>query len=345
MTFTVLQSVYKKDSPAFLAESLQSIADSTLLPEKVVLVRDGTLTPELESVIAGWQERLPLHVVGYRQNQGLAHALNFGLQFVETELVARMDSDDIALPERFEKQVCAFEIDESLQILGGGINEFYINPGGERFEKTRLYPKSTKKNSKKLYKGTPLAHPTVMAKTSLLKKFGYNEKVKCNEDIDLWFRLLDFGVEIRTLQEPLVNFRITEGTFRRRSLSKAFFEFKIYFENLVCFNGVNKNLLYLFMRFASRFLPSKINRRMYFSKNRENLFREDFMQIRTFQNSVFQKGGHIFQALVEFEENGERKIKARQIDTSIENIVEVSADGVELFPMAQDSMVSVGLNF
>ncbi len=341
MTLSVLQSVYKKDNPQFLSESLRSLAEQTRPADCIVLVKDGTLTPELETVISEWQERLPLKVVGYNENKGLAHALNFGLQFVETDLVARMDSDDIALPERFEKQVCAFEIDESLQILGGGINEFYISPDREKCEKTRLYPKSTKRNSKKLYKGTPLAHPTVMIKTSLLKEFGYSEKVKCNEDIDLWFRILDFGVEIRTLQEPLVNFRITEGTFRRRSLSKAFFEFKIYFENLVRFNGVNKDLLYLFMRFASRFLPSKINRRMYFSKNRENLFREDFMQIRTFQNSVFQKGGHIFQALLEFEEDGERKIKARQIDTNIENIVEISADGVELFSMTQDSVVSV----
>lgn len=97
MTFTVLQSVYRKDNPIFLAQSLQSIADNTLLPEKVVLVKDGTLTPELESVIAEWQEKLPLHVVGYEENKGLAYALNFGLQFVETELVARMDSDDICL--------------------------------------------------------------------------------------------------------------------------------------------------------------------------------------------------------------------------------------------------------
>lgn len=341
MTFSVLQSVYKKDNPEFLSESLRSLFEQTRPVDCIVLVKDGLLSAELDAAISDWQEKLPLKLVGYDENKGLAHALNFGLQFVETDLVARMDSDDIALPERFEKQVCAFEIDESLQILGGGINEFYISPDGEKFEKTRLYPKSTKGNSKKLYKGTPLAHPTVMIKASLLKEFGYNEKVKCNEDIDLWFRLLDSGIEIKTLQEPLVNFRITEGTFRRRSLSKAFFEFKIYFENLIRFNGVNKNVLYLFMRLASRFLSSKINKKIYFSKNRENLFREDFMQIRTFQNSVFQKGGHIFQALLEFEENGERKIKARQIDTNIENIVEVSADGLELFPMAQDSVVSV----
>ena len=89
MTFTILQSVYKKDNPEYLSESLQSIAENTLLPSSIVLVKDGILTPELESVISEWQKKLPLKVVGYEKNQGLAHALNYGLQFVETELVAR----------------------------------------------------------------------------------------------------------------------------------------------------------------------------------------------------------------------------------------------------------------
>ena len=92
--FTVLQSVYRKDSPQFLSESLRSLAEQTRLADCIVLVKDGTLTPELEAVISEWQETLPLKVVGYDENKGLAHALNFGLQFVETELVARMDSDD-----------------------------------------------------------------------------------------------------------------------------------------------------------------------------------------------------------------------------------------------------------
>lgn len=93
--FTVLQSVYKKDNPIFLYQSLQSIAENTVQPYSVVLVKDGILNHELESVISEWQSKLPLKVVGYEKNQGLAYALNYGLQFVETELVARMDSDDI----------------------------------------------------------------------------------------------------------------------------------------------------------------------------------------------------------------------------------------------------------
>ena len=100
MTFSVLQSVYKKDNPDFLSQSLQSIALNTLQPSQIILVKDGLLTPELDSVIAEWQSKLPLKVVGYEQNQGLAHALNYGLQFVETDLVARMDSDDMCFPDR-----------------------------------------------------------------------------------------------------------------------------------------------------------------------------------------------------------------------------------------------------
>ena len=104
MTFSVLQSVYRRDNPDFLAQSLQSIADNTLQPVNVILVKDGILTPELETVISEWQTKLPLKVVGYEQNQGLAQALNYGLQFVETDLVARMDSDDIWVENKV--QVC-----------------------------------------------------------------------------------------------------------------------------------------------------------------------------------------------------------------------------------------------
>ncbi|UKI54572.1 MAG: glycosyltransferase [Treponema succinifaciens] len=74
---------------------MQSIAENTVQPTCIALVKDGIINHELESVISEWQSKLPLKVVGYEKNQGLAYALNYGLQFVETELVARMDSDDI----------------------------------------------------------------------------------------------------------------------------------------------------------------------------------------------------------------------------------------------------------
>ena len=344
MTFSLLQSVYKKDNPNFLSQSLQSIADNTVLPDSIVLIKDGNLPSELENVISEWQEKLPLKVVGYEKNQGLAHALNYGLQFVETDLVARMDSDDIAYPDRFEKQLAQFESDESLQILGGGIEEFYIDSFGNENRKIRLYPKYSAKKSKSLYRGTPIAHPTVMMKTSLLKEFKYSENTKCNEDIDLWFRLLTAGYVIRTLQEPIVHFRITDGTFNRRSVSKALDEYRIYLKNLHKFNGISKNDILPFVRLLSRFFPKKLNKKLYLSKKRQQLFKENLMNIKSLNNQVFTKNGHIYEALIQFEENGLQKIKAVQLDSPSKCIVEVSANEVELYKISEGVDFSLNIS-
>lgn len=342
MTFTVLQSVYRKDNPEFLSQSLQSIAENTVLPSAVVLVKDGTLTPELETVIAEWQAKLPLKVAGYEQNKGLAHALNFGLQFVETELVARMDSDDICFPARFEKQVAQFEADSSLEILGGGIEEFYREESGAEFRRIRLYPKWTEMKSKTLYRGTPVAHPTLMMKTSLFKEFSYCENTKCNEDIDLWFRLLRAGHKIKTVQEPLLYFRITDGTFSRRSFSKSLDEYFIYAKNLRKINGLSKNDIIPLLRLASRFFPRGLNKKLYLSQKRQNLFKENLMKITSLNNQVFAKNGHIYEALIQFEENGIQMIKAVQLDSPSKPVVEVPASEVQLFKTNES--VDVNLN-
>ncbi len=371
--FTVLQSVYKKDNPVFLAESLKSIAENTLHPQRVVLVKDGALTPELESVIAEWQEKLPLKVAGYEQNQGLAHALNYGLQFVETELVARMDSDDICFSDRFEKQVLQFELNLDLDILGGGIEEFYIpchaefvsspelkeipkqlrndsdlHTGFDKFNhqneyhRVRLYPKWTDSKSRTLYRGTPIAHPTLMIKTSLLREFKYSESTKCNEDIDLWFRLLAAGHKIKTLQEPVLHFRITDGTFKRRSVSKALNEYSIYTKNLRRFNGISKNDIIPLMRLVSRFFPKQLNKKLYLSQKRQKIFKENLMDIKSLNNQVFMKNGHIFEAVIQFEENGIQMIKAVQLDSPTKCVVELPLDEVELFKTGES--VDIKLN-
>lgn len=220
MTFTVLQSVYRKDNPAFLAESLQSIAGSTLLPEKVVLVRDGPLTPELESVIARWQEKLPLHVVGYEQNQGLAHALNFGLQFVETELVARMDSDDIAYSNRFEKQIKYMEENPDVVLSSGYISEFNDN---EMIPKSiRRVPLLYEEIIPYLKKRNAFNHMAVCFRKSAVIDAGGYQEVPFFEDYDLWIRIVQKGYKVANIPELLVNARIGNDMIgRRHGLSYA----------------------------------------------------------------------------------------------------------------------------
>lgn len=272
--FSVLQSVYKNDKPEFLRESLQSIANSTIKPKKIVLVKDGKVSEEIESEISKWINKLPIEIYEYEENKGLAHALNYGLQYINTELTARMDSDDICFPTRFEEQIKYFEENPDAKILGTGILEFYQygRNKNKKTEKIRLYPENTLMTSQSLFRGTPLAHPTLMIKTELLKKFRYEEDIGVNEDIDLWFRLLEAGYTIHTLRKPLLNFRITENTFKRRSFDKSINEYKVYRKYLKKFFGnFNYNHIYPLIRLCTRFFPSFLKKKLYLSNLRQKI--------------------------------------------------------------------------
>lgn len=137
----------------------------------------------------------------------------------------------------------------------------------------RKYPDFINKHSKSLYKGTPIAHPTVIIRANILKKYQYNTSVLANEDIDLWFRLLIDGYSIENINEPLLKYRITDKTFFRRNYSKALNELKIYWQNLIKLHGFSLLLIFPLMRFISRLLPAHIIKRIYFSKKRKILFK------------------------------------------------------------------------
>ena len=108
--FTVLLSLYYKEAPQYLRQSLDSIFTQKLLADEVVLVKDGPLTEELNEIIVSYACRYPfLKIVSFSKNQGLGKALNEGLKHCSHDIVARMDTDDIAKPERFEKQLAVFK--------------------------------------------------------------------------------------------------------------------------------------------------------------------------------------------------------------------------------------------
>lgn len=125
MLFSVLLSLYHKESPLFLRQSLTSIFTQTLLPIEVVLVEDGPLTDELYAVIKEFTSQHPeLKVISLPTNRGLGKALNEGLKHCSYDLVARMDTDDIAKPDRFEKQLAIFLEHPEIDVVGAWIDEF-----------------------------------------------------------------------------------------------------------------------------------------------------------------------------------------------------------------------------
>lgn len=267
-------SVYHKDVPGFLDEALKSIWDGQVVkPNQIVLVKDGPLTPELDRVISDWKEKLreTLTIVALPGNRGLGAALNEGLARCNYELVARMDSDDISLPGRFEKQVKFFENNEAAAVIGSDILEFYQGHT-MIYSRERNYPSYIDKNSSVLYRGTPLAHPSVMIKTSVLRAYKYNTSQAYSQDIELWFRLLRDNYHIENINEPLLKYRITDNTFHRRNFKKALYEFKIYWKNLYLLHGLSVLLLFPLARFVSRLLPVWVIKKLYFSNLRIKMF-------------------------------------------------------------------------
>jgi len=271
INFSVLMSIYSKETVKNLNQCLESLAVQTLPATEIIIVKDGLLSKELEKCLLSWQERIPLKIIGYEENKGLAYALNYGLQFCSYELLARMDSDDICMPNRFEKQIKYFMEHKETVIIGSNIIEFY--DGNQTYDiGEKHYPVSVDKKSTILFKGIPIAHPTVIIKTEILKKYKYNTNVYSNEDVDLWFRLILDGYKIENINEPLLRYRFTEKTFIRRNYKKIFNELKMCCYYLCKIYGFSLLLVFPLSRFIIRLLPVKIIKMIYFSKARQNLF-------------------------------------------------------------------------
>lgn len=140
-----------------------------------------------------------------------------------------------------------------------------------KYIEERNYPKYTDKNSKTLFKGTPTAHPTIIIRTEILKKYQYDTSLFFSQDIDLWFRLISDGYSIENVNEPLLKYRITDETFLKRNYKKALAEFRIYCFYLIKLQGFSLMLIYPLLRFMLRLLPAKVIKRFYFSRKRHEV--------------------------------------------------------------------------
>jgi len=211
--YSVLTSVYYSDNPEYLIQSIESMLRQTVPPDEIVLVCDGPLTGELDAVIDGYGDAL--NVVRLKENQGLGEALNIGIGHCRNELVARMDSDDISLPDRCEKQLAAFEADSELGLVGGTIEEF-SEETGETMRK-RLLPENHDEIVAFSKKRCPFNHPAVMYKKSeVTAAGGYTEEYHCFEDYDLWVRMLKNGCKSRNLTEVILRMRVSDASYERR---------------------------------------------------------------------------------------------------------------------------------
>lgn len=217
MDFSVLMSVYIKETPEFLEQSLESLLiNQTLLPTEVVLVKDGPLTDELEAVLDKFKKQFPnqVNIIGLEENQGLGKALNIGLANCNYELIARMDSDDISAKHRFETQIKYFKENNYLDIVGGNIVEFYdifSNPVAER-----KVPRSMQGITQMMKRRNPMNHVSVMFKKNAVIKAGGYRHLPYLEDYYLWVRMVESKCLMANIDDTLVYVRTGEGMYKRR---------------------------------------------------------------------------------------------------------------------------------
>lgn len=216
MKYSVLMSVYNKEKPEYLKLSIESMLNQSIKPSEIVVVKDGPLTKELDNIIEEYDNQYKglFNIVRSEVNIGLGKALNLGLQNCKNELVARMDTDDISLINRCEKQLELFKNDEELVIVGTAIDEFYDNP--DKIISSRVVPTEHKEIYEFMKRRSAFNHPTVMYKKSKVLEYGGYADLKRNQDVDLFGRMIFDGCKARNIEESLLLFRSNQSLAKRR---------------------------------------------------------------------------------------------------------------------------------
>lgn len=237
----VIQSVYKNDKPEYLRLSIESILNQTYSDFDLYLGIDGPIGDELSTVINNLSDERII-VVANKENKGLAHILNDLLGECtkkDYEFIARMDSDDIACRDRFEKQLHYLEKHPEVEVVGGAVNE--IDENGNSRNHIVKYPYSPEKCRKFFSKRNPVAHPTALFRRRFFDKIGmfYPTNFVRNEDTELWLEGYLHGAVVANLPDVLLNFRVTEDMFKQRRNGREFAQSQLTLRKII-----NKELKY-----------------------------------------------------------------------------------------------------
>lgn len=250
-------SVYRGTDAAELAVALQSLTVQTRPADEIVVVLDG---PVPDTVLGVLDEFALARTIPLPENVGLGRALNAGLDTIEADYVARLDSDDAARPERFERQLAYLEAHPDVAALGTAVREFehLLDDAGP----IRSLP-ANPRNYAKI--NSPLNHPSVMFRSRAVKEAGGYRDVAFMEDYDLWARLLGQGWELANLEEPLTYLRVNQAQFQRRSSAAARRAERTLQRNLVEYGLVSRPraAANLVVRNLYRALPAGVVTRVY----------------------------------------------------------------------------------
>ena len=215
--FSIITSVYKNDKPDYVRVALDSmLVEQSVKPTEIVLVRDGLVPVTLEAVLNEYETRYPdvFNIIRLEQNGGLGNALKLGVEKAKYDIIARMDSDDICLSNRFELQLKYIELHPNVDIIGGQMTEFIDTP--DNIIGKRIVPCTNDEIYNFMKNRCALNHVTVMFRKETVLKAGNYQDWFWNEDYYLWVRMMMNKCVFANLSDVLVNVRSGADQYARR---------------------------------------------------------------------------------------------------------------------------------
>ncbi len=228
---SVIMPVYNTPCE-YLVEAVQSVLKQTYKEFELIIIDDGS-NSKTKAVLKSFNDNR-IVLLTNEKNMGLVYTRNCGLEAAEGEYIACMDSDDVALPHRFKKQVEFLENNPEIGVLGTAFSIF-----GKQEED--VFPPTDDKEIRKriILCDCPLANPSVMMRASVLNGVHYDNEYPCAEDLAFWCSLLD-KTKFANLPEILLNYRWFNGnTSKTHTNVQSLCAQKLMFLNLGKYYGKN----------------------------------------------------------------------------------------------------------
>lgn len=263
-----LMAVYHGDNPRDFRAAIDSILAQNLeesVVSRIYLAIDGPVPDPLNREIQEVERHL-FKIVRQNENKGLANALNSLISLLNDEqFIFRMDADDISMATRYQSQLHYLNQNPEIDILGTDMFEFDPKHGTRRVTK---FSRSPDEARNRLCWRVPVAHPTVCFRRHVFDCINGYPNVPHNEDIALWFLCAQQGYSFGNVPEPLYQFKVDEKFWNRRSIQKAFWEWRCYTLGGLELDGLSWKIFLPSLRLALRLSPKWLQRRAYESRIR-----------------------------------------------------------------------------
>jgi len=197
---SVLMPAYNAEK--YIGEAISSVLNQTFGDFELIVINDGS-TDKTEEIILSFSDPR-IRYVKNETNLKLIATLNKGIDLANGKYIARIDADDICLPNRFEKQMDFFEKHPDYALCGSWA--YLINVKGEEIGQIKFIDSHNLLQISLLF-SCPVIHPSVMVRTEIFKQFKYSNIALHCEDIELWIRIINFGLKIANIPEYLIKYR------------------------------------------------------------------------------------------------------------------------------------------